>query len=100
VLIVFYFLLVLPCGACTSGFWYNRNISCRIVVGKKRQVRGLQGAKALVRSGIYILKSEASVCATVRPYFPAPCDKRKHTGRTQQQAASHASTVSVWRHPV
>jgi len=29
---------------------------------------------------IYILKSEASVCATVCRYFPAPCDKRKHTG--------------------
>jgi len=41
---------------------------------------------------IYILKSEASVCATVRRYFLVPCDKHKHTGHAQQQAASQAST--------
>jgi len=49
---------------------------------------------------INILKSEASVCATVRRYFLAPCDKRKHTGHAQQQAASQASTDSAWRHPM
>jgi len=35
-----------------------------------------------------------------RRYFLAPCDKRKHTGHTHQQAASHASTDSACRHPV
>jgi len=49
---------------------------------------------------IYILESEASVCATVRRYFPAPYDKREHTGHGQQQAASQASTDSACRHPV
>ena len=32
-------------------------------------------------------------------YFLAPFDKRKHTGHAHQQAASHASTDSAWRHP-
>ena len=35
-----------------------------------------------------------------RRYFLAPCDKCKHTGHAQQQAASQASTDSTWRHPV
>ena len=35
-----------------------------------------------------------------RRYLLAPYDKRKHTGHAQQQAASHASTDSAWRHPV
>jgi len=33
-------------------------------------------------------------------YFLAPCYKRKHTSHAYQQAASHASTDSAWRHPV
>jgi len=32
--------------------------------------------------------------------FLAPCDKRKHTAHTHQQAASQASTDSAWRHPM
>jgi len=38
---------------------------------------------------IYILKSEASVCATVRRYFPAHCDKREHTGHALRLWYSH-----------
>jgi len=53
-----------------------------------------------INATIYILKSEASVCATVRHHFLAPCDKRKHTGHTQQQAASQVSTDSACRHPL
>jgi len=30
-----------------------------------------------------------------RRYFLAPCDKHKHTGHSQQQAASQASTDSA-----
>jgi len=33
-------------------------------------------------------------------YLLAPCDKRKHTAHAHQQAASQASTVCAWRHPV
>jgi len=33
-------------------------------------------------------------------YFLAPCDKRKHTVRAHQQAASQVSTDSTWRHPL
>jgi len=33
-------------------------------------------------------------------YFLAPCDKRKHTAHTHQQAASQAIADSGWRHPV
>ena len=33
-------------------------------------------------------------------YFLVSCDKRKHTSHAHQQAASHASTDSAWRHPV
>jgi len=49
---------------------------------------------------IYILKSEASACATMCRYFLAPCDEHKHTGHAQQQAASQASTDSACGHPV
>ena len=49
---------------------------------------------------IYILKSEASVCAAVRRYLQAPCDEHKHTGHAQQQAASQANTDSACGHPV
>jgi len=40
------------------------------------------------------------LCHGDRRYFLAPCDKRKHTAHVHQQAASHASTDSAWRHLV
>jgi len=49
---------------------------------------------------IYILKSEASVCATVHRYFLAACDKCRHTGHAHQQADSHTSMDPACRHPV
>jgi len=74
---------------------------CGATCRRNDQCPAVRGPEAMsISTVIYILKSEAPVCATVCRYFLAPCDKRKHTGHAKQQAASHASTDSAWRHPV
>jgi len=95
------------CGAPTLSIQklqqVENSLAC-IVLQQPRTSRACSLLKSLhwlpVSQRIYILKLEASVCATVCRYFLAPCDKHQHTGHAQQEAASHASTDSACRHPV